>query len=170
MQSQKKDLTSQTTMASWLVPFFPCWVNKDATWDEPLRKILPGILCRGSFLQYSNEEVLDPSLFLELLLLFLKDDEFGELGWGLLLSAEKQDPILRALRMPRMHSTPLEHPLSSLEGSVTTLLRITNKNQNLSQSTQHHFLLHLQNYVVTFANFQPPPPHNNHNCTLFRLR
>jgi len=54
-------------------------VNKDATWEEPLRKILPGILWRGSFLQYSKEEALDPSLFLALLLRFLKDEE-GEVG------------------------------------------------------------------------------------------
>jgi len=54
-------------------------VNRDATWVEPLMKILPGILWRGSFLQYSKEEALDPSLFLELLLRFLKDEE-GELG------------------------------------------------------------------------------------------
>lgn len=164
MQSEKKDLTSQTTMASWLVPFLPCWVNKDATWEEPLRKILPGILWRGSFLQYSKEEALDPSLFLALLLRFLKDVE-GEVGWGLLLSAEKQDPILRALRMPRMHSKPLEHPLSSLEGSVTTPLRITNKNQTFRNPPTP--LLHLQFLLFFFFTFatSSPTPQQSHQHT-----
>lgn len=115
---KEKDLTSQTIIASWLVPFLPCWVNKDATSLDPFRNSLPGILWRGSSLQWSKEELLDPSLFLEFFRFLIPE---GELGSGLLLSAEKQDPILRNLRILRMHSRPTEqpHPLYSIDGSVT---------------------------------------------------
>lgn len=130
LEREREDVTSQTSMASWLVPFLPCWVNKDANCVEPLRKILSGILWSGSFLQYSKEELLDPSLFLELFFLFLNAEEEGEFGCGLLLSEEKQDPIL--LRIEKMHSRPPKQPhqhphpplssSSSLDGSVTTPL------------------------------------------------
>lgn len=146
------ELTSQTSIASWLVPFFPCWVNKEANWDEPLRKILSWILWRGSFPQYSKEEALDPSFFLLFFLFFLKDDdEEGELGWGLLLSVEKQDPIFRALRMLIKQSSPPEQKLSSLDESVTTHLTKTHKNwtffTNTSPSTSK------LNSPLLFLNF-----------------
>ncbi|ESW11715.1 hypothetical protein PHAVU_008G053800 [Phaseolus vulgaris] len=53
--------------------------------------------------------------------------------------------------MPRMHSTPLEHPLSSLEGSVTTPLRIPNKNQTFHNPPTP--LLHLQVFLFFFFYF-----------------
>lgn len=90
-------------MASWLVPFFPCWVNIEATLLDPFKNILPGALWSWSF----------PCFLRELLLLcVLTLGDVGEQGRGLLPSADKQDPILRALIMLSMHSrttTQLEH-------------------------------------------------------------
>lgn len=90
-------------MASWLVPFFPCWVNIEATLLDPFKNILPGALRSWSF----------PCFLRELLLLcVLTLGDVGEQGRGLLPSADKQDPILRALIMLSIHSrttTQLEH-------------------------------------------------------------
>lgn len=117
----EKELTSQTIMASWLVPFLPCWVNKDATSQDPFKNILPGILWSGSSLRYSKDEFREPNLFL-VLFRFLTPTagDKGEPGRGLLLSADKQDPILRALTIFSMHSRGARqsHPLFSIDGSV----------------------------------------------------
>ena len=109
-------------MASWLVPFLPCWVNKDAASLDPFKNILPGIRCSGSSLRNSKEEFREPSLFFEFFR-FLNPPtagDSGEPGIGLLLSADKQDPILRALTMLNMHSRGAKqsHPLFSIDGSV----------------------------------------------------
>lgn len=101
---KKKKQTSQTIMASWLVPFLPCWVNRDATSVKPLAKSLPGI--RWSE-RSPKEEFLEPYRLLELFLLrWCLAGEVGEPGMGLLLSEDKQDPIRSALTMLRMHSRP----------------------------------------------------------------
>jgi hypothetical protein len=108
-------------MASWLVPFLPCWVNKDAASLDPFKNILPGILCSGSSLRYSKEEFREPCLFFEFFrFLNPTEGDSGEPGIGLLLSADKQDPILRALTMLNMHSRGAKqsHPLFSIDGSV----------------------------------------------------
>lgn len=40
--------TSHTIMASWLVPFFPCCVYKQATELDPLANFRPGTRCSSS--------------------------------------------------------------------------------------------------------------------------
>ncbi|KAF2557125.1 hypothetical protein F2Q68_00018433 [Brassica cretica] len=73
----------------------------------PFKYIRPGTLCNGSSLLESKEEFLEPSLFLEFFLFFTpKPGEQGEPGVGLLLSADRQDPILRALIILTRHSRP----------------------------------------------------------------
>lgn len=119
--------TSQTIIASWLVPFLPCCVKSDATSLDPFKNIRPGILCSTSSFLESKEEFREAGLLFELLL-FLTE-VVGEPGRGLLLSVDKQDPILRALIILSRHSSPARQsqPLFSVWGSVTTLSIIPQK-------------------------------------------
>ena len=121
--------TSQTIMASWLVPFLPCWVKSEATSLDPFKNIRPTILWSCSSLR-SKEEVRDPGGLLREFFLFLipRLMVVGEFGRGFLLSAEKQDPILRALIMLNMHSRPASETNTrfSIEGSVADPLQTPN--------------------------------------------
>lgn len=87
-------------MASWLVPFLPCWVNRDAALDAPLRNILPGIpwsCCSSS--DKPRGRFLGP---LRCRLAPVAGDDGRE---SLLRpSDDRQEPIGRALITSSMHS------------------------------------------------------------------
>lgn len=58
-------LTSQTSIASWLVPFLPCCVNRQAMLLAPFRNNLSGIRCSSS-----SSATATPLPFFFLVLLF----------------------------------------------------------------------------------------------------
>jgi hypothetical protein len=87
-------------------------------------------------------------------------------GWGLLLSAEKQDPIFRALRMLITQSRTPEHKLSSLDESVTTHLLKTQQNQTFYQT----LCLQPQNSKIPYLFLNFYYRYNNKITPFFRLR
>lgn len=106
INSEKKEdwtQTSQTSMESWLTPFFPCLVNNEAESLEPLLNILPGIPCSHSSLCELNVDnphdrnKLLLNLFLNLLDELDAEEENTEHAFP--WSTDRQEPIRRALMM-----------------------------------------------------------------------
>jgi hypothetical protein len=96
-------LTSQTSMASWLTPFFPCCVNMQAA---PLKLDSFPVNRPGIPLKPSTDKPLEPGRFFVLLFPFLPGEPGLTVPLVLLLSSDdnKQDPMPRTRASPSMHS------------------------------------------------------------------
>ena len=124
-------LTSQTSIASWLIPFLPCLQYMDATSLEPFKNILPGTL-------KSNEEeplnllLFPPSMF--------DSGEKGRRGGELppAPTSEIHDPIPNALTMFRKHSKPAKHSESESLGSPTRSVPYRFRTSTACHNHHHH--------------------------------
>lgn len=104
----REGLTSQTSIASWLIPFLPCLQNMDATSLDPFEDILPGTL------KSKDEEPLNLLLFPSVLESERRGSELPPAP-----TSEMHDPIPSALTMFRKHSKPAKHSESEPLGSPT---------------------------------------------------
>lgn len=110
-------------MASWLVPFLPCWVKSEVISVDPLKNNLSGILCSCSDSSFRNEE--DPPRFFFFFLFFnpllhLRPSP-PPVDRG--VSRDRQDPM-----NPSIH--PEEDPSSSSSVRLEESVENGNKNNN----------------------------------------
>lgn len=115
MMIEKQEITSQRIIASWLIPFLPCLLNKEALSVDPFKKSLPGILCNHISILESKEEDSLPFIFFFRKAEEEEQDDAAVYGTPLEPSPDKHDPIPKALAMFSKHSrlTKQSGPLTS---------------------------------------------------------